>query len=300
MLTIFSTPKVFRGHFDVIQRNAIGSWMRLSPTPQIILFGDSEGTAETAAEFGVEHVKAVESNEFGTPYLHALIGEAEQRAQHNLLCYINADIILAGGFERAVRAVQSWKERFLLVGARMNLDLDVPLPFDGDWRGLLECEYRARGAVGDHTGIDFFAFPKGFYRNVPPLAIGRAWFDQWMIKAALQRGAVVDSSALVPIVHQNHDYAHVAGGRATVFQGVEAERNLSLCGGEHAYTLLDCTHSISPEGAIRRIFLRRPIFKARAFLWRVVVEKSYPIRKKLGLRRKTPPGTVASTIRSER
>ncbi len=30
-VTIFATPKAFRGHFSVIQRNAIESWTRLSP-----------------------------------------------------------------------------------------------------------------------------------------------------------------------------------------------------------------------------------------------------------------------------
>jgi hypothetical protein len=300
MVTIFSTPKAFHGHIGVIQRNAIGSWTRLEPAPQVILYGDSEGTRETAEEFGVQHIPAVETNEFGTPFLHALIGSAEERASHKLLCYINADIILTAGYERALRAVQSWKERFLLVGARMNLDLDVPLPFDGDWRSWLEAEYRQRGAVGCDTGIDMFTFPKGFYKDIPALAIGRAWFDQWMIKAALQRGAVLDSSALVPIVHQNHDYAHVAGGRTTVFHGVEAERNLALCGGEHAYTLLDCTHKMSPEGRIQRIFLRRPIYKARVFLWRVAIEKTFPIRKKLGLRKKPRQDAAATTVQHER
>lgn len=29
MLTIFATPKPFQGHVGIIQRNAIGSWVRL-------------------------------------------------------------------------------------------------------------------------------------------------------------------------------------------------------------------------------------------------------------------------------
>ena len=42
MLTIFSTPKPFRGHIGVIQRNAIESWKRIHPDVEIILFGDEE------------------------------------------------------------------------------------------------------------------------------------------------------------------------------------------------------------------------------------------------------------------
>ncbi len=31
MITIFAIPKPFKGHIDVIQRNAIQSWTKLSP-----------------------------------------------------------------------------------------------------------------------------------------------------------------------------------------------------------------------------------------------------------------------------
>jgi hypothetical protein len=286
MLTIFSTPKAFRGHFGVIQRNAIGSWLRLSPAPQIILFGDSDGTKETAAELGLEHVPAVETNEFGTPYLRALIESATQLARYDLLCYVNADIILTEGFERAVRHVSANMKEFLLVGRRLNIDLNEPIAFDANWRQWLQAKCQERAKVGDHTSIDFFVFPKNFYRDIPPLVIGRAWFDQWMIESALQRAAVVDASALAPIVHQNHDYGHIAGGRASVFHGVEAERNLALCKGRHAHTLLDCTHEITPACAICRTRFRKARFQARHFLWKVFIHRTAGIRDTLKLRRK--------------
>jgi hypothetical protein len=287
MLTIFATPKPFRGLFDIIQRNAIGSWGQLSPPPQIILFGDSEGTGEIANEFGVEHVRQVESNEFGTPYLRGLIAEAEKLARYDMLCYINADIILTAGFEQAVKQVRAKMNSFLMVGRRMNMWIKEPIHFEAGWRKWLDQGIAARAIPEDHTGIDFFVFPKGFYRAVPPLVIGRAWFDQWMIKMALeQRDPVVDTSRLVPVVHQKHDYSHVEGGSNWVFGGVEAERNLEICGGKHGYTLLDVTHELTLDGRIRRVFLRRPAFHARVILWRAMVEKTHPLRKRLGLRRK--------------
>ena len=39
MYTIFSCPKEFTSLFGIIQRNAINSWLKLSPKPNIILFG---------------------------------------------------------------------------------------------------------------------------------------------------------------------------------------------------------------------------------------------------------------------
>jgi hypothetical protein len=288
MLTIFSTPKPFHGHIGVIQRNAIGSWKQLTPAPQIILFGDSEGTKEIAAEFGLEHVPHVESNEFGTPYLRSLIEKAEASTRYNLLCYINADIILTAGFERAASQVSAKMNSFLMVGRRMNMRVDEPMHFDPGWRERLDAKVATDGLGGDHTGIDFFLFARNFYRDVPPLVIGRAWFDHWMIQAALDRRApVVDVSSLVPIVHQNHDYAHVQGGSAWVYTGAEAERNRAICGGKHTFTLLDATHELMPDGRIRRIFLRRSMWRTRELLWRLFVEKTHPLRKRLGLQRKT-------------
>jgi hypothetical protein len=38
MLTVFSIPKSLLGHIGVIQRNALGSWVRLREGVQVILF----------------------------------------------------------------------------------------------------------------------------------------------------------------------------------------------------------------------------------------------------------------------
>ncbi len=45
-LTILAMPKPFRGHIGIIQRNAITSWTKLQPRPEILLFGTEEGAAE--------------------------------------------------------------------------------------------------------------------------------------------------------------------------------------------------------------------------------------------------------------
>src|SRR5215510_12506337 len=65
MLTIFATPKPFRSHIAVIQRNAIRSWTLLRPACEIILMGNDEGTAEIAAEFGLRYVPDIARNTFG-------------------------------------------------------------------------------------------------------------------------------------------------------------------------------------------------------------------------------------------
>ena len=66
MLTIFSTPKLFRGHIGDIQRNALRSWLLLDPQAEVILFGDEEGTAEVCQELGLRHEPQVLRSEHGT------------------------------------------------------------------------------------------------------------------------------------------------------------------------------------------------------------------------------------------
>src|SRR6266478_1461309 len=107
MLTILSVPKPFKGHIATIQRNAIRSWLALRPQPQVILFADEEGTAETAAEMGVQHVPAVIRNDHGTPLMDGVIQEGRRLSRQPLLCYINGDIILTSEFVRAMGMVSN-------------------------------------------------------------------------------------------------------------------------------------------------------------------------------------------------
>jgi hypothetical protein len=74
MLTIFAVPKPFKGHVGVIQRNALGSWVRLAET--VILFGDEEGIADAARDLGARHVPEVARNRFGTPLVDGVFGKA--------------------------------------------------------------------------------------------------------------------------------------------------------------------------------------------------------------------------------
>src|SRR5579862_4415619 len=98
MLAIFAVPKPFRGHIATIQRNAIAQWTRLSPRPEILLFGNEEGTAAIAQEFSLRHIPEIKCNQYGTPLVSDLFEKAQTIASHDTLCYVNADIMLLGDF----------------------------------------------------------------------------------------------------------------------------------------------------------------------------------------------------------
>src|SRR5215472_2941292 len=100
MMTLFTTAKPFRGHINTIQRNALRSWTLLHPEAEIILFGDDEGAAEVAREFGIRHEPDVERDESGMKRIDYIFGRAQAIARHDVLCYANCDILLTSDLRR--------------------------------------------------------------------------------------------------------------------------------------------------------------------------------------------------------
>lgn len=284
-ITILAMPKPFLGHIGTIQRNAITSWTKLQPRPEIILFGHEEGAAECARGLGLIHIPGISRNRYGTPLLADIFANAERRASHDLFAYVNADIILPAEFTAGVEKIERTFAKFLAVGRRTNLEVREPLDFSEGWEDKLKERMRREGQLESHTGIDCFVFRRGTYEQVPPLAIGRVWFDQWCIKYARKKGLpVVDLTDFAPIVHQLHDYSHVAGGKQWVYGGAEANENLTYYGERpHTYTILSATHLLTQEGAIRRVFFRKEIFAVQTFMWEIFVHKTHSARKRLGL-----------------
>ncbi len=76
LVTILAMPKPFDGHIGVIQRNAIKSWTKLEPRPDIFLFGEEDGTAEIAAELHIGNLRDIQRSDLGTPLLNDLLQRA--------------------------------------------------------------------------------------------------------------------------------------------------------------------------------------------------------------------------------
>lgn len=258
MVTIFTTPKPFKGHSGVIQRNAIKSWAMLQPKPQIIIFGNDEGTAEIAAELGLTHIPQVECSDRGTPLISAMFRAAQQRSVHPLACFVNADIMLTNSFIQALKSVSSAETQFVMTGRRTLLDLDTLWDFtQPNWEDALLRRAKADGKLDDWVAMDYFAFPRGVYDDVPPFVVGRARWDNWMIYSARQRGiAVVDATHDLLAIHQNHDYGHLAGGLKDCFVSPEGRNNQEL------YGLNTCIGTADATRLLRNGHLRVPLGRA--------------------------------------
>lgn len=317
MLTIFTCPKPFDdAHIRMIQRNALIGWRHLRPAPEIILVGDDAGTAETAAELELRHIPEVARNEYGTPLLPSVFGEAERAAAFPVMAYVNCDILLFQDFMDTVsavcrrcfpdasgtRAVQSdgdrfflrQKRRFLMVGERTDVDVDASLALSetgldagryAAWEGNVRAALAERGRPYGPIGIDYYVYPKGLWPPIPDFALGRCAWDNWLVWAARASGAdVLDATEAVAIVHQNHGYRHaVDRNRNGVWNGEEANANRALARGGYM-DILDCTHYIEGAGRIRRVndpdrIHRRMVVMSKLHprLWRLL--RSWRIRR---------------------
>lgn len=232
--TLFTMPKPFTGMIGIIQRNAIRSWLRLTPRPEVLLLGDEEGVREAAQEFGVRHLPQVSCNEHGTPQVNSIFETAQAHATNDLMSYINTDIILFDDFPRALALTAQGSSDFLMIGRRFDLDVWDELDFslEGTDAALKE-RAQTEGFLHEPTGIDYFAFRRGLYRGVLPFAVGRTAWDNWLIWFAKKRGAtLIDATRMAMIVHQEHDYNHVKGGVLKVWNGAEAQANRALAGAD--------------------------------------------------------------------
>lgn len=225
-LTIFAVPKPFEGHSNIIQRNALKSWVRL-PGVEVVLLGDDAGIAEVAREFGAHHQPAVPTSELGTPLLRAVFDTARRVATAPVLCYVNADILLFDDFADAIGRIHF--DSYLAVGQRLNLDVKGDLDLEDEvTRERFLRRAHEEGVWEPSWGSDFFAYPASVDWHLPDFAVGRAGWDNWMIFRGRQLGIpVVDMTPSVTVVHQNHGYEHVPKRSGPSWQGPETDRNLA-------------------------------------------------------------------------
>jgi hypothetical protein len=252
MISFFSVPKPFAGHTEIIQRNAISNWSRAAPGAEVLLFGDEAGTAEAAAATEALHVPRLRRSPHGAPLLDDVFREAARLAAHDTLCFVNTDIVFRGDVSGAV-ATAATIAPFLVIGESADMDVRTAVPFDRtDWRLSLSGEKKRRGPLA----LDYFFFSRGVFTDVPPFALGRARFDNWLVWRAIDRGiSVIDATRAIDAIHQLHDYGHLPGGRREAYEGPDAKRNQSLAGFWcylHLYSVLDARFNLSSDGLQRR------------------------------------------------
>jgi len=191
-------------------------------------------------------------------------------------------------------------EQFLMVGRRWDTEITRPRDFASpDWQARIRNLALQTGKHRTAEWIDYFVFSRGLFAEVPPLAVGRAFWDHWAVWKALDlKKPVVDASSAIVAVHQNHDYGHHPQGKHGVWYGEEAGANYKLAGGwTHLRTIADATERLGTHGleantarhwaAVKR-YLRQAgrvlLYQLWLPIWFFLLGITRPLRNLLGLR----------------
>ena len=182
-----------------------------------------------------------------------------------------------------------------MAGRRWDVDVKTPLDFSSDrWATDIVQLAKRTNRQRPAQWIDYFLFRRGLFGSeLPPFVIGRPGWDNWLLWYALSSGArLIDASAIVTAVHQNHDYGCHPGGEKGVWHGEEAQNNCALLENHRKFaTLYDATHLLGPEGCRpngRRhlVHAKRSVARARDKVWVGLLNLTRPIRHRLGIKQK--------------
>jgi len=208
MITLFTTTKIFAGIFKIIQTNALNSWRTISSNIQIIIIGDSEGGKEAADLINAEFIPEVECSSEGVPLINSLFSIAQSRAKYPIIAYVNADILLPPNLLEVIFLLQKFRSNFLAVGSRWDLDVKTTINFTRGDEALSFWDYAKKNAeMHRPAGIDYFIYNKALWNNIPPLAIGRFGWDNWLLWKARRLGVpLINLTEGIFAVHQNHNY----------------------------------------------------------------------------------------------
>jgi hypothetical protein len=253
LITIFTAPKPFReAHIDLIQHNAIRTWTAFGKDVEIALIGDEEGIDKVASELVVRHLPAVKTNNEGTPLISSIFELGRSVNESPLLAYVNADILLLPDFLENARIIEKLAESFLAVGQRWDLDVREAIGGSSGWEEILLADVRSNGRLHPPMGSDYFIFPRACFLHVPDFAVGRAGWDNWMIYEGRREGwKVIDATGSITVIHQDHDYSHLPGGKPH-YRLPESGENVRLAGGKRTiFHIEDCDYRLV-DGQLKR------------------------------------------------
>lgn len=280
MLTIFTIPKPFDGHIGLIQRNAIKSWALLSPSVEIILIGDEPGVKETACEANLRHLPTIAKNKFGTPLLNDAFTLANKGARFNLLLYMNCDVILTQDLFGAIARLKGRTKPYAMIGGAWGLDIDFELTFGDNWEQELRSEARNKAKRRGANAIEYFLFTRGLWPDVPPFAVGRTRYDNWLMRQARKQSIpVIDASDSVLAIHQNHHYPKELSCKLSAEPNIsrwsnpELKENERLLGLTYLFTTKHATHILSSNG-VRRVWRRDYLLSRVMGRIMLILEKS--------------------------
>lgn len=208
--SIFTVPKAFKNEFKIIQINAIKSWISLQPKPDIFLLGNEYGVKNTSKKLKLKHIPSIKKNDFGTPLLNDIFKKINTYNKSEIVIYINTDIILLidSSLNFLLKKIKDKFKKFMIIGRRYELKVD---------KLINEKELEKISNINKNqiflkgcSWIDYFIFTKNLFNenDIPPFAIGRTFWDKWLIGYVLTKNSpVIDATKIIKAYHQSHSFS---------------------------------------------------------------------------------------------
>lgn len=138
-----------------------------------------------------------------------------------------------------------------MIGKRFDLSIPFRIDCSAKWGKVLLDVIGDKKAI--HQGIVCFVFPKGLYTEIPAFAIGRPFFDNWLVwYANAQDVPTANLTELFRAIHSEHDYSHQPKGQKWVLEATEAERNFrSLVGWQQMHSVRDTRYRLTAVSGFR-------------------------------------------------
>ena len=192
MMTFFTIPRSFEGEFDKLQRKALASWRDAAPGSETILYFH------------------LPTNEHGTPLVNAAFERAEEQAAFDWLCECSADVSIESDLRPVLDALEGIARPFV-IGQRHDRDKEGRLSLHAPY------------------GVDYFLYRRSTIGEIPPFAVGRTAYDNWLVWAAIERWdmTTIDATDAIKAVHDDHGRP-VYGTREKMLQSDERAENIRL------------------------------------------------------------------------
>ena len=169
-------------------------------------------------------------------------------------------------------------------GRRWDLDIKEEIDFNTDWEEKLRENIFKSGKLHKPSGMDYCVFSRNLPHNLPPFAVGRPGWDNWLIYHIRSlKIPVIDATEVITVLHQKHDYSHSPYGKRDKVGGPEEERSLKLAGGlSHMLTLRDADWVLISQGLTKPPFPRRIFSELSLFYpWRVILALKRKLQSKI-------------------
>jgi hypothetical protein len=166
-----------------------------------------------------------------------MIVDAEDAATGEVLCFVNADIVILPAFVDALRSAMDRFEWFLLSSRRWDLGFNSRIVFGNGWGARMASCAQRFGRRHRPTGIDLFAYRGVRYGSKEPgFAYARRRFDSWMVWQVLHDEIPFMDAGGTLLIHQDHPMPAYHNEDLTIHEEMMRNRRIhdEATGGEVA------------------------------------------------------------------